>query len=80
VSNFECREALVHDGIAGDASEVQVGKVTLPLGFVVVELVAKFIENRLQIQVHGAAGSLGLREVVVGGIGICVDEKSDTIV
>jgi hypothetical protein len=62
------------------ATQVKFKLATLPLGFVVVKLGAKFIENRLQIQVHGAAGSLGLREVVVGGIGICVDEKSDTIV
>jgi hypothetical protein len=51
-----------------------------PLGVVVVELAADFIENRLQIQIHAAVGSLGPREVVVGGIGIRVDEESDTIV
>ena len=80
MSNFECREPLVHDGITGDVSEVQVGEETLPLGAVVVELAAEFIENRLQIQVHGAAGTLELCEMVVGGIGIWLDEESDIIV
>jgi hypothetical protein len=72
VSNLECHEALVHDGATGE--------VVFPFGVMVVELASEFIENRLQIQVHGIAGSLEPREVVVGGIGIMVDEESDTIV
>ena len=72
MSNFECCGALVHDGIAGDVSEVPVGESTLPLCVMVVELAAEFIENQLQIQVHGAVASLELREVVVGGNEICV--------